>query len=144
LPVLHPEAERLLAIDCWTSDPAVASLAATIRALLPLGERMRALSAQRPAIDRLIADEIGSLPCTAVETGRINIWQREYRPSGVIAALWAELDALRHRWIAARLAAEGLDRAGLGIEPWYDRLQQLEEAAPTLPEWWTTQAALMD
>ena len=139
----HPESERLLAIDCWTSDPAVGALAATIRALVTLGEAMRILSAGRPAIDRVIADEIGSLQCTSTETGRINVWQRDYRPSGAIARIWGELEALRHRWIAARLAAEGLDGAS-DVKPWYERLQQLEDAAPTLVDWWTEAAVRPD
>jgi hypothetical protein len=100
---------------------------------------MRTLSADRPAIDRLIADEIGTLQGVAAETGRINVWRRAYRPTGAIALIWSELDALRHRWIAARLAAEGLDPAAPDIAPWYDRLQQLEDTAPTLAEWWTGQ-----
>lgn len=137
-PSVHPESERLLAADCWTSDPAVATLAAAIRALLPLAERLRSLSSERPAIDRLIADEIGSLQCASTETGRVNVWQRDYRPSGAIARIWNELEALRHRWIAARLAMEGLDRAS-DVAPWYERLQELEDEAPTLIEWWTTQ-----
>ena len=141
---VHPETERLLAADCWTSDPAVAVLAEAIRALLPVGERLRSLSADRPAIDHLIADEIGALQSVALETGRINVWQRTYRPSGAIALIWNELDALRHRWIAARLAAEGLDPAAPDITAWYDRLQQLEDAAPSLAEWWTTQASRLD
>ena len=134
-----PETKRLLTTGCWTADPAVAILAAAIRTLLALGERMRTLSADRPAIDRLIADEIGTLQGVAAETGRINVWQRAYRPTGAIALIWSELDALRHRWIAARLAAEGLDPAAPDIVPWYDRLQQLEDTAPTLAEWWTGQ-----
>lgn len=139
-PSVHPETERLLAADCWTSDPAVAVLATAIRALLPVGACLRSLSADRPAIDHLIADEIGALPSLPVETGRINVWHRDYRPSGAIALIWTELDALRHRWIAARLAAEGLDPAAPDVAPWYDRLQQLEDAAPTLAEWWAAQA----
>jgi hypothetical protein len=143
-PDIYPEAERLLAADCWTADPAVAILAEAIRTLLPQGERLRALSIERPAIDRLIADEIGSLQSIPVETGRINVWQRDYRPSGTIALLWSELEVLRHRWIAARLAAEGLDQTGTDIAPWYDRLRQLEDEAPGLAEWWTVRSARQD
>ncbi|HEX7694603.1 MAG TPA: hypothetical protein VF409_08940 [Sphingomonas sp.] len=143
-PSFHPEAERLLAAVCWTSDPAVAVLAAAIRALLSVGEQLRNLSADRPAIDHLIADEIGALQSVPVETGRVNVWHRDYRPSGAIALIWSELDALRHRWIAARLAAEGLDRVAVDITLWYNRLQQLEDDAPTLAEWWTAQASRRD
>lgn len=108
-PIVHPETERLLLLDCWTDDPCVAVLEATIHTLLSLGDRLRTLSVERPAIDRLIADDIGALCCAAIESGRVNVWRRQLRPSGLIAALWNELDALRHRWITARLKAEGLD-----------------------------------
>ena len=142
-PRLHPETERLLATDCWTRDPAVPVLAAAIRTLLPLGERMRALSADRPAIDRLMADEIGSLRSTFSETGRINIWEPDYRPSGTIACIWNELDALRHRWIAARLAVQGPDHS-VSATSWYERLQDLEDKAPTLAQWWAAEAVAAD
>ena len=99
---------------------------------------MRLLSADRPAIARLIADEIGSLRSVAVENGRINVWRRDYRASGTIALIWSELDALRHRWIAARLGVEGLECSASEMCSWYDRLQELEDQALTLAEWWTT------
>ena len=56
-PDLHPESARLLGVDCWTRDPAVAALIEAARALIPIAERLRDLCATRPSIDRLIADE---------------------------------------------------------------------------------------
>ncbi len=131
-----PESAYLRSLDCWTHDPAAAVLLQAIRALLPVGDTLRALSAERPAIDRLIADEIGALCDVTIETGRLNVVERDVRPSGVIASLWNELDALRGRWISARLADEGLNATVPDIGPWYDRLRELEQAAPALPDYW--------
>jgi hypothetical protein len=136
-PDLPPESARLLAVDCWTADPAVAALIDAARALIPIAESLRDLCTRRPSVDRLIADEIGVLVWEPAETGRVNVWRREPRTSGVIGAIWTELESLRSRWIAARLAAEDLDPMASDIAPWYDRLQQLEDAAPTLAEWWS-------
>lgn len=98
---------------------------------------MRDLCSRRPSIDRLIADEIGALVWEAVETGRINLWRREARTSGVIGAIWTELENLRGRWIAARLQSEGLFSTDQDIGPWYDRLQALEDEAPTVTMLWS-------
>ena len=136
-PDLHPESARLLAVDCWTCDPAVAALIDAARALIPIGETLRSLSTWRPSIDRLIADEIGALVWETTETGRVNVWQREPRASGVLGAIWTELESLRARWIAARLRSEGLSPAAQDIGPWYDRLQTLEEDAPTVAVLWS-------
>jgi hypothetical protein len=127
----------LLAVDCWTRDPAVAALIDAARALIPIGERLRDLCAQRPSVDRLIADEIGALVWETIETGRVNIWQREPRASGVIGTIWTELESLRARWIAARLRSEGLSPAAQDVAPWYDRLQALEDEAPTVAVLWS-------
>ncbi|MGN6817341.1 MAG: hypothetical protein ACTHJR_01570 [Sphingomonas sp.] len=135
-PCLHPETCRLLAADCWTADPAVAPLLSAIAALIPIGEQLRLLSTHRPSIDRLIADEIGSLDSVTIETGRLNIRQRDLRPNGVISLIWTELEALRSRWITARLAADGLDGDAIDIAPWYDRRQELEDEAPSLAQLW--------
>lgn len=140
-PDLHPENVRLLAIDCWTGDPAVAALIDAARALIPIAERLRDLCTQRPSVDRLIADEIGALVWEPIETGRINVWQREPRASGVIGAIWTELESLRTRWIAARLRSEGLSPAAQDIGPWYDRLQALEEEAPAVAVLWSNRPA---
>lgn len=131
-----PESACLRSLDCWTDDPAAAVLFQAIRALLPVGDTLRALSAERPAIDRLIADEIGALGDVTIETGRLNVVERDLRPSGVIALLWNELDALRSRWISVRLADEGLDATAPDIGPWYDRLCELEQASPALLNYW--------
>jgi len=139
-PDLHPESVRLLAIDCWTGDPAVAALIDAARALIPIAERLRDLCTRRPSVDRLIADEIGALVWESIETGRVNVWQREPRASGVIGAIWTELESLRTRWIAARLQFEGLSPAAQDIGPWYDRLQALEEEAPTVAMLWRSTA----
>ena len=136
-PDLHPESARLLGVDCWTRDPAVAALIEAARALIPIAERLRDLCATRPSIDRLIADEIGALFWEAIETGRINVWQRESRASGIIGAIWTELESLRARWIAARLRSEGLSPAAQDVGPWYDRLQALEEEAPAVAVLWS-------
>lgn len=135
-PDLHPESVRLLAIDCWTGDPAVAALIDAARALIPIAERLRDLCTRRPSVDRLIADEIGALVWESIETGRVNVWQREPQASGVIGAIWTELESLRTRWIAARLRFEGFSPAAQDIGPWYDRLQALEEEAPTVAMLW--------
>ncbi len=140
-PDLHPENVRLLAIDCWTGDPAVAALIDAARALIPIAERLRDLCTQRPSVDRLIADEIGALVWEPIETGRINVWQREPRASGVVGAIWTELESLRTRWIAARLRSEGLSPAAQDIGPWYDRLQALEEEAPAVGVLWSNRPA---
>jgi hypothetical protein len=132
---------RLLAIDCWTSDPAVAALIDAARALIPIAERLRDLCIQRPSIDRLIADEIGAFVWETIETGRVNVWQREPRASGVVAAIWTELESLRARWIATRLRSEGLSPAAQDIGPWYDRLQALEEKAPAVAVLWSNSPA---
>jgi len=134
---VHPESMRLLAIDCWTGDPAVAALIDAARALIPIAERLRDLCTQRPSIDRLIADEIGALVWETIETGRVNVWQREPRASGAVAAIWTELESLRARWIAARLRSEGFSPATQDVGPWYDRLQALEEEAPTVVVLWS-------
>jgi hypothetical protein len=140
-PDLHPESVRLLAIDCWTDDLAVATLIDAAHALIPIGERLRDLCTRRPSIDRLISDEIGVLVWEAIETGRINVCQREPRASGVIGAIWTELESLRTRWIAARLRSEGLSPAAQDIGPWYDRLQALEEEAPAVGVLWSNRPA---
>lgn len=139
-PDLHPESVRLLAIDCWTGDPAVAALIDAARALIPIAERLRDLCTRRPSVDRLIADEIGLLVWETIETGRVNVWRREPRASGVIGAIWTELESLRTRWIAARLRFEGFSPAAQDIGPWYDRLQALEEGAPTVAMLWRSPA----
>ncbi|HWU74581.1 MAG TPA: hypothetical protein VN137_13930 [Sphingomonas sp.] len=136
-PDLHPESVRLLAVDCWTHDPAVAALIDAARALIPIAEMLRDLCTTRPSIDRLIADEVGALFWEAIETGWVNVWQREPRASGVIGAIWTELESLRARWIAARLRSEGFSPAARDVEPWYDRLQALEEEAPTVAMLWS-------
>jgi hypothetical protein len=136
-PDLHPERVRLLAVDCWTRDPAVAALIEAARGLIPIAERLRDLCTRRPSVDRLIADEIGALVWETIETGRINICQREPRVSGVVGAIWIELESLRARWIAARLQSEGLSPAARDFGPWYDRLQALEEEAPGVAVLWS-------
>jgi len=136
-PDFHPENVRLLAIDCWTGDPAVAALIDAARALIPIAERLRDLCTQRPSLDRIIADEIGALFWETTETGRINVCQREPRASGVVGTIWTELESLRARWIAARLQFEGLSPAAQDIGPWYDRLQVLEEEAPAVAVLWS-------
>lgn len=134
---LHPESVRLLAADSWTGDPAVAALVDAARALIPVAERLRDLCTRRPSVDRLIADELGALVWEAIEIGRVNVWQREPRASGVIGAIWIELESLRARWIGARLRSEGLSPAAQDIGQWYDRLQELEEEAPTVAVLWS-------
>jgi hypothetical protein len=136
-PDLHPECVRLLAADCWTRDPAVAALIESARALIPIAERLRDLCTRRPSVDRLIADEIGAIVWEPVETGRINVCRREPRASGVIGAIWTELESLRARWIAARLRSEGFSPAAQDVGPWYDRLQVLEEEAPAVAVLWS-------
>lgn len=136
-PDLHPECVRLLAADCWTRDPAVAALIESARALIPIAERLRDLCTRRPSIDRLIADEIGAIVWEPIEMGRINVWQREPRASGVVGAIWTELESLRARWIAARLRSEGFSPAAQDVGPWYDRLQVLEEEAPAVAVLWS-------
>lgn len=135
-PNIHPECERLLAVGCWTRDPAVLPLTAAMRTLVKVGEELRDLSAQRPAIDRLLADEIGSLMWDVAETGRVNVWHRELRATGIVSQICTELDSLRARWIAARLSSEGLSPTAPEIGPWYERLQALEDEAPTVTELW--------
>ena len=136
-PDLHPESARLLAVDCWTRDPAVAALIDAAHALIPIGERLRDWCIRRPSIDRLIADEIGALVWETIETGRINVCQREPRASGVVGTIWTELESLRARWIAARLRFEGFSPAAQDIGPWYDRLQALEQEAPAVAVLWS-------
>lgn len=128
---------RLLAADCWTGDPAVAALVDAARTLIPVAERLRDLCTRRPSVDRLIADEIGALVWDAIETGRVNVWQPEPRASGVIGAIWTELESLRARWIAVRLRSEGLSPGAPDVRPWYDRLQALEEEVPTVAMLWS-------
>jgi len=137
-PGLPPENARLLAIECWTGDPAVAALIDAARALIPIAEGLRDVCTRRPAVDRLIADEIGALIWEPVETGRVNVWQREPRASGVIGAIWTELESLRARWIAARLQREGFSSTAHDVGPWYDRLQALEEEVPTVAVLWSS------
>jgi hypothetical protein len=108
---------------------------------MPIGESMRDLSARRPSIDRLIADEIGSFVWETAETARVNVWRREPRVSGIISVIWTELENLRARWIAARLRFEDLSPAAPDVEPWYERFQALEESAPTVTALWNNTAA---
>lgn len=136
-PDRHPESARLLAVDCWARDPAVAALIDAAHALIPISERLRDLCIRRPSIDRLIADEIGALVWETTETGRVNVWQQEPRASGVIGTIWTELESLRARWIAGRLRSEGFSPAAQDIGPWYDRLRALEEEAPTVAVLWS-------
>ena len=136
-PGVHPESARLLAVDCWTGDPAVAALIDAARALIPVAETLRDLCTRRPSVDRLIADEIGALVWEATEMGRVNVWRREPRASGVIGAIWIELESLRTRWIHARLQSEELSPTTQNIGQWYDRLQALEEEAPTVAVVWS-------
>lgn len=140
-PDCHPESVRLLAFGCWTGDLAVAALIDAARALIPIAERLRDLCTQRPSLDRMIADEIGALIWETIETGWINVWQREPRASGVIGAIWTELESLRARWIAARLQFEGFSPAAQDIGPWYDRLQALEQEAPAVAVLWSNSPA---
>jgi hypothetical protein len=140
VPDVHPESARLLAVECWTRDPAVAALIDAAHALMPIGERLRDLSARRPSIDRLIADEIGGLVWEPIETARVNVWRREPRVSGIISLMWTELESLRARWIAARLRSEGLSPTTPDIGPWYERLHALEEEAPTVAVLWSNGA----
>ncbi len=137
---VHPESVRLLAVDCWTHDPAVAALIGAAHALMPIGEALRDLSVRRPSIDRLIADEIGAVVWDAAETGRVNVWRRVPRPSGLISLIWTELESLRSRWIATRLRLEGFSPTAPDIAPWYERLQALEAEAPTVAALWSDDA----
>lgn len=139
-PEPHPESIRLLAVDCWSLDPAVAALVDAAHALIPIGEKLRDLSARRPSIDRLIADDIGAVVWEATETGRVNVWRRAPRPSGLISLIWTELESLRSRWIATRLRLEGLSPTAPDIVPWYERLQALEDEAPTVAALWMNDA----
>lgn len=141
-PDLHPESARLLAVDCWTRDPAAAVLIDAAQALIPIGERLRDWCTRRPSIDRLIADEIGGLVWETIETGRINVWRREPRASGVVGAIWTELESLRARWIAVRLRSEGFSPAAQDVKPWYDRLQALEDETPTVAGLWSNGPAV--
>jgi hypothetical protein len=141
-PAARPEDMRLLATDCWTKDTAVASLIAAARALVAVGTDLRELSAQRPPIDRLIGDEVGSLWWDSVPTGRINHWRRELRATGIVGQICTELENLRSRWIAARLSSEGLRSTTPEIGPWYERFQLLEEQAPTVADLWSGAATL--
>jgi hypothetical protein len=138
----HPESVRLLAVDCWTHDPAVVALIDAAHALIPVGEKLRDLSARRPSIDRLIADEIGAVVWEATETGCVNVWRRAPRPSGLISLIWTELESVRSRWIATRLRREGLSSTAPDIAQWYDRLQALEAEAPTVAALWSDDATL--
>lgn len=61
----------------------------------------------------------------------------ERRASGVISTIWTELECLRARWIAARLRSEGFSSTAQDVGPWYDRLQALEEQAPTVAVLWS-------
>ncbi|HEX7850572.1 MAG TPA: hypothetical protein VF485_12660 [Sphingomonas sp.] len=139
-PDAHPETARLLALDCWTCDPAVAALVDAAHDLMPIGERLRDLSTGRPSIDRLIADEIGGLVWEPVETARVNVWRREPRVSGIISLIWTELESLRARWISARLRSEGLSPTAPDVGPWYERLCALEVEAPTVAVLWSNGA----
>ena len=56
---------------------------------------------------------------------------------GVISTIWTELECLRARWIAARLRSEGFSSTAQDVGPWYDRLQALEEQAPTVAVLWS-------
>ena len=136
----HPESVRLLAVDCWSRDPAVAALIDAAHALIPIAEALRDLSARRPSIDRLIADEIGAIVWEATETARVNVRRRAPRPSGVVSLIWTELESLRSRWIATRLQLEGLSPTAPDIAPWYERLQALEAEAPTVVALWSHDA----
>ena len=98
------------------------------------------MSARRPSIDRLIADEIGAVVWEVAETGRVNVWRRAPRPSGLISLIWTELESVRSRWIATRLRLEGLSPAKPDIAPWYERLQALEAEAPTVAALWSDDA----
>lgn len=132
----HPESVRLLSVNCWTLDPAVAVLIDAAHGLVPIGEKLRDLSVRRPSIDRLIADDIGAVVWEAAETGRVNVWRRAPRPSGLISLIWTELESLRSRWIATRLRFEGFSPTASDILPWYERLQALEAEAPTVAILW--------
>lgn len=133
---LHPETKRLLDLATWTADPAVPVLFGAIKALIPVGEALSELSADRPSINRCCGDEIGHLSTRFEEVGRVNVIVARTYGSGTIGLIWDELDALRARWIEAQLRAEGL-RSDMGdYERWYDRKVALEELAPTVDVAW--------
>jgi hypothetical protein len=132
---LHPETQRLLDAQNWTDDAAVKPLFSAIAALLPVGETLRELSASRPSINRCCGDDIGGLTVVSEMTGRVNEWQNRLRPSGAVASIWEELDALRSRWISARLTVEGL-RSDMRDDRWFDRKTELEDAAVTVDAAW--------
>lgn len=133
---LHPETVRLLDTSKWTDDAAVKPLFTAIAALIPIGETLRELSANRPAINRCCGDDIGGLSPVTEMTGRVNEWQTRLRPSGAVASIWEELDALRSRWIDARLTAEGLRSDMADYQRWFDRRSELGDDADTVDAAW--------
>lgn len=136
-PQLHPETERYLGFATWTADPAVKTLFSAIKALAPVGETLADLSANRPSINRCVADEIGRLTTSHYDTGRFGtLYGVKTVGTGAIGLIWDELDELRSRWIEARLTAEGL-RSDMGdFQKWFDRKTELsDEAVPVDAAW---------
>lgn len=132
---LHPETQRLIDAQNWTDDAAVKPLFSAIAALLPVGEQLRELSAGRPSINRCVADDIGGLSQVIEMGSGMHDHVTRVRPSGAVASIWEELDALRSRWINARLTVEGL-RSDMRDDRWFDRKTELEDAAVTVDAAW--------
>jgi hypothetical protein len=134
---LHPEAARQLALPTWTADPAVKPLFSAIRTLQPVAETLADLSADRPSINRCVADELGRLTTRHYDTGRFGVPDEvKTVGTGVIGSIWDELDALRQRWIDARLTSEGLRSDMADFQRWFDRREQLsDEALPVGGAW---------
>lgn len=134
---LHPEAARQLALPTWTADPAAKTLFSAIRTLQPVAETLAELSANRPSINRCVADELGRLTTTHYDTGRFGTPDGvKTVGTGVIGMIWDELEALRQRWIDARLTVDGLRSDMVDFQRWFDRREQLsDEALPVGGAW---------
>lgn len=138
-PTVHPETQRLLDLPTWTADPAVPVLFGAIRTLQPVADALADLSASRPSINRCVADELGRLTTTRVDTGRFGTADEiKTVGTGAIGLIWDELDALRSRWISARLTAEGLRSGMPDFQRWFDRRAELEDAAVPVAGAWVS------
>lgn len=136
-PQLHPETERYLGFATWTADPAVKALFSAIKALIPVGEALSELSANRPSIDRRCGDEVGRLTIKRCDTGRFGTPDAiTVSGTGAVGTIWDELDALRGRWIVAHLTAEGLHSDMGDFQKWFDRKTELEDAAVSVDAAW--------
>jgi hypothetical protein len=135
-PQFHPETQRLLELDAWTSDPAVAVLFGAIRDLQQVNLTLRDLNAQRPGLCWQPAADIGFLRVETRERGRINVVDTFVVPAGVCADLWKAAQSIRDAWIEARCKAEGL-RPDMGdYERYADHRDALEGDAVSVDGCW--------